>query len=627
MKKCRTATAIMWRVTALTLGMWLAAMSYLTYYAARSFYNQWQQKAENVVFESFLPVDSSLPGAMEYKAIYSMGLFDKWSGVRLDLPLYTDPTSEEPSYLRYDTSYETALTYFDLDGNVMIDQGRYYCFQYIRENDWHSGTDQPAGYAYVDLNKVDGISLYGDTWGGHDMQWINFGDMMRLTGVFQGNEFVLHQIARLDPEKPMYNPEELTLGELDGQGKLKWHPIFDSGKTDVSAVHVYTTDIYGAGHASIPIEVNGKTFRSLPALVKADMQEYLKTGEGGYETDSLWKAVIIHRVRTPEGYASAAIRCTPLRTAFVRLSYVYGSTFLVILILLLLLGRRIRCELGRPLEQMIQCGNEGVRQLPRELESDWREPYELEQGYVRLQKSIRQMKLEQQRMEAALAYAENAENSRRQMISNITHELKTPLAVIHSYAEGLQDGIAADKQDQYLKIILEETDRMDAMVLEMLDLSRLEAGKVRLYSDSFSLLELTRATFQRLDTLVQAKGLQIHYEMTEEFEITADEARIGQVVENFASNAIKYTPEGGNIWINIFRHKDNTHFSIENSGPALSEEMLEKIWESFYRGDESRTTKGTGLGLTIAKTIVELHGGSCQAQNTHRGVEFRISLP
>lgn len=146
------------------------------------------------------------------------------------------------------------------------------------------------------------------------------------------------------------------------------------------------------------------------------------------------------------------------------------------------------------------------------------------------------------RLNTALEYAKAAEENRRQMTSNIAHELKTPLAVIHSYAEGLKEHIAEDKRDKYVDVILAEAERTDGMVLEMLDLSRLEAGKVKLSRDEFSLADLTKAIFEKLQMAAEAKELQISYEFPEQSTIVADENRIAQVVENFATNAVKYTP-------------------------------------------------------------------------------------
>ena len=176
---------------------------------------------------------------------------------------------------------------------------------------------------------------------------------------------------------------------------------------------------------------------------------------------------------------------------------------------------------------------------------------------------------------------------------------------------------------------------MDGMVLEMLDLSRLGAGKVRLATDRFSLLELTKRVVDKMKLLVEEKELSIEYVQANDCEITADESRIAQAVTNLVSNAIKYSPRGSTLKIGVTRVKEKAMFSIENESEPLSEEVLAKIWDSFYRADASWTEKGTGLGLSITKAIIELHGGTCHVSNTITrrendtitGVEFKFYLP
>ena len=164
------------------------------------------------------------------------------------------------------------------------------------------------------------------------------------------------------------------------------------------------------------------------------------------------------------------------------------------------------------------------------------------------------------------------------------------------------------------------------MVLEMLDLSRLEAGKVKLSRDDFSLIALTRSIFEKLEMAAQAKDLQIDFNFPDDFTITADESRIAQVVENFATNAIKYAPTGGHISVTIQTDHSSTSFHIENDSEPLSSEALSKVWDTFYRTDEARSGGGTGLGLAIAKSIVDLHGGKCSVRNTKSGVEFGFTI-
>lgn len=327
-------------------------------------------------------------------------------------------------------------------------------------------------------------------------------------------------------------------------------------------------------------------------------------------------------------YVASAVQTAPWRTAVGGLWPTYLRTFLLALACFLLLRRTLRRKLLDPVRRVSASLNQGWPDLfgLDQGQLAWRESHELVEGYQRAQGELQRRKDETARLTAALDYAKRAEDNRRQMTSHIAHELKTPLAVIHSYAEGLRERIAEGKREQYLDTILSETERMDAMVLEMLDLSRLEAGRVKLTRSQFSLAQLTRDTFQRLQRAVEAKELHVSYIFSDEGLVTADEGRIAQVVENFATNAVKYTPPGGRILVRIQRQPGQVQFRMENESPPLSQEALDKVWDTFYRADEARAGGGTGLGLAIARSIVQLHGGKCSVRNTRTGVEFGFTL-
>lgn len=239
------------------------------------------------------------------------------------------------------------------------------------------------------------------------------------------------------------------------------------------------------------------------------------------------------------------------------------------------------------------------------------------------QKEAQTYKDEIYRQQQALRYAEDAEKSRREMTSAIAHELKTPIAVLSSYAEALQESIDAEKQNRYLGVIREETGKMDRMVLELLDLSRLEAGKYKLQRENFDLSELVREIIEPLKPQIEEKKLVLDYQVGEVL-VNADRYRFGQVVENFMTNAIRHTPEGGKIVLRIGKNRET--FSVENQGAQLTQEQLKKVWDTFWQGDASRNQKGTGLGLSIVKTIVQLHGGSVKTENTPSGVKFTANL-
>jgi signal transduction histidine kinase len=214
--------------------------------------------------------------------------------------------------------------------------------------------------------------------------------------------------------------------------------------------------------------------------------------------------------------------------------------------------------------------------------SRWAEPVTARSHVIRLQK----IKAEMTRMETALDYARDAEENRKQLISNITHELKTPLAVIHSYAEGLQSGIAAEKKEHYVEVILDEADRMDAMVLQMLELSRLEAGRVKITLDSFSFNELVQYVADKFQPLLDAKNLSIQLDLVEPLTIHASESRLEQVLTNYLSNAVRYTPCGGQIVIRAACNQKEMFFDITNTAPHLSEEGLEKVFQDSLAKSE-----------------------------------------
>ncbi len=219
------------------------------------------------------------------------------------------------------------------------------------------------------------------------------------------------------------------------------------------------------------------------------------------------------------------------------------------------------------------------------------------------------------------------EKQRRELTSAIAHELKTPLGIIHGYCEGLQENIREEKRDHYLGVILDETEKMDALVLEMLDLSKLESEAYRLRVESFSLGELAREEVERYRPAAQQKGLHLEVRTDGDGVMTADRGRIAQVVSNFLSNAVRHTPEGGAVQVHVTQEKGLLRVEVENEGPPIPEEQIDKIWNVFYKGDASRERAkgGTGLGLAIAQNILELHGLEYGACNTEGGVCFWFS--
>lgn len=207
------------------------------------------------------------------------------------------------------------------------------------------------------------------------------------------------------------------------------------------------------------------------------------------------------------------------------------------------------------------------------------------------------------------------------------HELKTPLAVLRAHAEALREDIAPEKRDQYLDVVLSESDRMATLVGSLLELSRAEA-KGAAKKEPVDLAALVREVFAPLALPLEQKNLQLQLEL-EELSLSGDRARLEEAVENLASNALRHADSGGTVQVSLEKLGHCARLTVYNDGPNIPSEDLSRLWEPFYRADPSRSrdSGGTGLGLAIVWKTVEAHGGRCWAENRPVGVAFVLELP
>lgn len=617
-RKISSLTAITIRISAIALAFWLLVMGLITWGGVREVNDQLQREIWNFqrTDGAFLHDDSA------YMKVYGLTTL-KWGfDVELNFPFALD---RRPGIDFMDEAwygYDVALI-AESPGGPTVKNGPYCYFQYFEEADWEAEVkDRTKHAAAIDLNafaegSVLAVDIGTEIFDGMSLYPRN---TVRFTGYFEEGWFY-----------PVTMDVSAGLEETPGEVKPKrWRNIL-SREVDAQQelVTIYTNKLSGVNANEKPVTLAGVRYESLTDALEAF------TGEKGMPEKvfaGITNTVVmsVRRVYSQEQLQSSvavAVRCNPLAYSLSVLWPVYVVTLAILAAMVALLIFKIRRELTEPVRQVNLVARGLSLPEGKSYEPRWQEPYELERIVKDTQQALQEAKAEARQLQTALEYAKDAESYRRRMISGLTHELKTPLAVIHSYAEGLQEGIAQEKKEQYLGVILEESEKMDAMVLQMLDLSRLEAGKVKLSNDRFSLAALTRSVFDRMMPLAQEKGLTVRFTVPNECRLTADEGRITQVVTNLASNAIKYTPEGGEISVIVYRKNDTNILCVENTCERLSQEALEKVFDSFYRGDAARTTEGTGLGLAIVKAIVEQHGGSCRAFNTPTGVQFQVILP
>jgi len=312
--------------------------------------------------------------------------------------------------------------------------------------------------------------------------------------------------------------------------------------------------------------------------------------------------------------------------------YIYGFAIILIIILSLLYTRMI----SKPL---ININNAAIRMAELDFSVQCQVNSKDEIGNLaralnflsqKLDTTLSELTTANTNLSLDLEKEKKLEVMRKDFVAAVSHELKTPLSLIDGYAEGLKDGVAGDEnRDFYLQVIIEESEKMNSLISDMLALSTLESGNYKLKITDFYIDELLNNIIKKyLPTFRERKiNLQIDFEKNN-LKVYGDSFRIEQVIINFLTNALKYTPEENSIYISIKTINDEVLIEVENEGEPIAEEDLENIWLKFYKIDRSRNRSlgGTGLGLSISKNILLLHESTYGVLNTEKGVKFYFTL-
>jgi signal transduction histidine kinase len=219
------------------------------------------------------------------------------------------------------------------------------------------------------------------------------------------------------------------------------------------------------------------------------------------------------------------------------------------------------------------------------------------------------------------------EKLRKQLTEDVAHELRTPITILQSYLEAMTEGVW-DATGERLNSCYEETVRIEKLVGDLEKLAKIESDNLKLDKTRINLLELAEKTVQSFQGEITNKQLVVKLSGTPA-EIIADQDRIRQVMVNLLSNAVKYSGEGGIISFEVFETEDSAGFYIKDTGIGIPQEELPFIFERFYRADKSRnrSTGGSGIGLTIVKSIVEAHGGRVLVESSTEGSKFTVVIP
>ncbi len=220
------------------------------------------------------------------------------------------------------------------------------------------------------------------------------------------------------------------------------------------------------------------------------------------------------------------------------------------------------------------------------------------------------------------------EQMRREFVANVSHEMKTPLCLLQMYAENLKNNVSGIDKDEYCDIIIDEAQRLNQMVGSMLELSSMENGLSAMEPVPLDLGDLCRSTLERMAPVLAR--CRVEGPGAGEFPVLGDPKYLEMALGNFLSNAAAHTPEGGRVAVSLERTGTWVRLTVFNQGDPIPSHRLERVWDSFYKVDEARTRSEevhAGLGLAIVKSIIQHHGGSCQAVNQPDGVAFSFSLP
>ncbi len=244
-----------------------------------------------------------------------------------------------------------------------------------------------------------------------------------------------------------------------------------------------------------------------------------------------------------------------------------------------------------------------------------------------LQKAFAELEQANRKLEQDVEQKKRLLAERKELVDNLSHEMKTPLGVIRAYAEGLQDETDEEKRQDYYEVIIAETERMGSLITTLLDLSALENGATELALERFDFVEFLETVAGRLLMDIPDADFEFQYELpSQPVYVHTDKARMEQVLNNLIVNAKRNVLPGGVIKLSLTQRDGMLDFSIYNQGHCIPEENLSKIWTKFYR-DKQTKYSGSGLGLAIVAQILSMQHFAYGAVNRPDGVEFYFTIP
>ena len=310
---------------------------------------------------------------------------------------------------------------------------------------------------------------------------------------------------------------------------------------------------------------------------------------------------------------------------------------LMLLVMSIVLPRAARL-ITRPVEQMTEAAQcIAQRDFSRRCDDSFQHEigslaHSINSMSDQLQRYTDELQTANDRLKEDLEVIRRAQQARRSLVSNISHDIKTPIALISGYAAGLASGMAdtPEKMREYCDVIIDESDRMLQMIDRMLQLSRIESGAVALTMEGFSLSELLDDLLEKFHVEIERAGIALTRAYEPGACVVSDYVCVEQVLTNYIQNAVEHMGAGREMRITVRRAEhDRLRVSVFNSAAPFSDDERDELWDSFYRGEKSRKRAGSqsGLGLAIVRGNMQLLGERYGVENVPGGVEFYLELP
>ena len=251
----------------------------------------------------------------------------------------------------------------------------------------------------------------------------------------------------------------------------------------------------------------------------------------------------------------------------------------------------------------------------------------------KLESTIKELQKNNIELEKDIEEKSKIDEMRKQFISDVSHELKTPIALIQGYAEGLIENVNSDEESRkfYAEVILDETNKMDKLVKQLLELMKLEYGKREFDNEKFNINELINEVLRKCSVMINEKNIKVYFENKEPIYVYADEFYMDQIITNYLTNAIKHAEEvekETKIEIKVEKVSNKIRVSVFNTGENIPEEDLQRIWGRFYKLDSSRNRQdgGSGIGRALVKAIMNNYQNEYGVENKKNGVEFYFDM-